>query len=214
MPMKNINEIEINIERITDIINNAKILMNDSYKMLITDSSIKFSLVNRNKFLSLSRDSFWKLGIIELAKLYGSRNDHFRLEFFLKDLIGNYNDANWRDKMELSELNSLLSNCLIQEVRNKTEKLKELRDQHYAHTDKIPSNHLTKVQFYFTDFIFLLELAEKIVEILSTKLLNKTQIFKQYGGENVDAFLNDYIENLNKLAIGFKNDKSNIPNKN
>ena len=45
-------QIENKIDKIIIIINEAKFLMNDSYKMLMTDTSAKHVIINRNKFLT------------------------------------------------------------------------------------------------------------------------------------------------------------------
>ena len=180
------------------IILDAKELMNDSYKMLMVDSSEKFSLIKRNKFLNRVRTSFWKLAIIELTKLYGSSMDHFRLDELINEMIVNYCSAEWATNISTDELKILQDYLNSDEIKVRTEKLRNMRNQHYAHTDKAPKNNIHDIKFYFLDFAFLLRNAELIVEELMSKIFDSQKIFLPYEGEDVDMFLNSYIE-LRKL---------------
>jgi|JI10StandDraft_1071094.scaffolds.fasta_scaffold429080_4 hypothetical protein len=193
-------QIEKKIDKIIIIINEAKFLMNDSYKMLMTDTSAKHVIINRNKFLTRVRESFWKLAVIELAKIYGSKNDKFRLEHFLNTLIENHKKGEYKLLISKKELNSLLSFLQKEDVLEKVEKLKEVRDKHYAHTDE-NAKSLHEIKFYFTDFVFLLRTAELIIESINNKLFNKQRSFKSYFGDEADEFLNLFIENTEACLI-------------
>ncbi|HPN18652.1 MAG TPA: hypothetical protein PK546_03865 [Chitinophagales bacterium] len=193
-------QIENKIDKIIIIINEAKFLMNDSYKMLMTDTSAKHVIINRNKFLTRVRESFWKLAVIELAKIYDSKNDKFRLEHFLNTLIENHKKGEYKLLISKKELNSLLSFLQKEDVLEKVEKLKEVRDKHYAHTDE-NAKSLHEIKFYFTDFVFLLRTAELIIESINNKLFNKQRSFKSYFGDEADEFLNLFIENTEACLI-------------
>ena len=67
--------------------------------------------------------------------------------------------------------------------------------------DKAPKDNLYEIKFYFLDYAFLLRNAELIVEELMTKIFNSSKIFLPYAGEDVEMFLNSYIElrHLNAL---------------
>ena len=193
-------QIENKIDKIIIIINEAKFLMNDSYKMLMTDTSAKHVIINRNKFLTRVKESFWKLAVIELAKIYDSKNDKFRLEHFLNTLIENHKKGEYKLLISKKELNSLLSFLQKEDVLEKVEKLKEVRDKHYAHTDE-NAKSLHEIKFYFTDFVFLLRTAELIIESINNKLFNKQRSFKSYFGDEADEFLNLFIENTEACLI-------------
>ena len=193
-------QIENKIDKIIIIINEAKFLMNDSYKMLMTDTSAKHVIINRNKFLTRVKESFWKLAVIELAKIYDSKNDKFRLEHFLNTLIENHKKGEYKLLISIKELNSLLSFLQKEDVLEKVEKLKEVRDKHYAHTDE-NAKSLHEIKFYFTDFVFLLRTAELIIESINNKLFNKQRSFKSYFGDEADEFLNLFIENTEACLI-------------
>ena len=185
-------QIENKIDKIIIIINEAKFLMNDSYKMLMTDTSAKHVIINRNKFLTRVKESFWKL--------YDSKNDKFRLEHFLNTLIENHKKGEYKLLISKKELNSLLSFLQKEDVLEKVEKLKEVRDKHYAHTDE-NAKSLHEIKFYFTDFVFLLRTAELIIESINNKLFNKQRSFKSYFGDEADEFLNLFIENTEACLI-------------
>ena len=132
--MKTKFELKEKLIVIVQIILDAKELMNDSYKMLMADLLKKFSLITRNKFLNRVRISFWKLAIIELTKLFGSRMDDFRLDELINEMLVNYNSGEWAANISLDELKALQNYLNNEEVKIRTDKLRKIRNQHYAHT--------------------------------------------------------------------------------
>lgn len=182
------------LNEIIQILEDSKKLMNDSYRMLMADSSEKFSLINRNKFLTRVRDSFWKLAVIELTKLYGSRNDCFRLDMLIDQMILNYENAEWSTNISKADLETLQTTLNNNEILIRKEKLKEIRDQHYAHKDQNPDHNIHDIKFYYIDLDELIRAAELIISELMLKIFGLSSSFNTYDGEDVDNFLNTHLK--------------------
>lgn len=200
--MTSIAEIETDLEKISDILRVARKLAFDCHSMLLSDN-VTFSIISRDKFLTRVRDSFWELAIIELSKLYGQnkRNDQCSLFVLLKYLEENRLNSEWRDKISTDEINRLLYDLNSDATKIRIDKLFDLRNQHYAHTDKTPKKNKYDIQFYFEDCFFLIELAEGIIKYLSDKILNKSIQFQKYTGENTTEFFQNHLEYIRLAGL-------------
>ena len=193
--MKSTQDIENDLNRISEILQYSKKLTFDSYSMLVAKTNAKHNVIWGDKFLKRTRDSLWLLAMIELAKLFGQskQNDHFSIPIFISELRKFHLTSKWKHLITSAELKQ----CSIQfknaEIRTRIDKLKELRNQHLAHTDKNPDNNIYNVKFYFEDSMYLIEQAEEIITYLSSKLLPSPIEFQEYKGEDVDSFLDKHI---------------------
>lgn len=195
--MKTKQDLKEKLIYIVEIILDVKKLVNDSYRMLMADSSEKFTLISRDSFLTRVRNSFEKLAVIELTKLYGSKSDNYRLDALLNDLLSNYKNSEWTHSISKVDLDDLLSHLNDDEMHSRKVKLKELRDQHYAHRDQNPKNNVHDIRFYYSDFAYLLRVAELIIDELMQKIFELPSSFKIYEGEDADNFLNSYLNKIN-----------------
>lgn len=193
-------ELKDKLDKIIEIISDAKVLVNDSYFMLVTDTSEKFTLVSRDKFLRRVQLSFWKLAIIELTKLFGSKKDDFRLDSLINQMINNFNNSEWSAYISKDDLNKLKALLDSSETGIKKKNLREIRDEHYAHTDITPSNHIDAIKFFYDDFKYLMNRAEYIVNELMNKVFDDSAKFVTYNGEDVNNFLKQHLE-YRKLVI-------------
>ncbi|MGD0711869.1 MAG: hypothetical protein ABR968_11905 [Bacteroidales bacterium] len=189
-------EIESDLEKIVEILTFSRQLAYDSYKMLMTDSdsSEMFSVIARDKFLTRVRDSFFKLAIIELTKLYGNKkNNHYSFEALFDSL------KKYTDKISLEEITTLYADITNEEMFTKINNLIEIRDKHYAHTDKNPKRNLYCIKLQFKDISYLIEKAEIFINSLSIKILNKSIPFSKYDGGEMNEFFDKHLEYI-KLA--------------
>jgi hypothetical protein len=99
----------------------------------------------------------------------------------------------------MDELNSLVTFLKSPDIIKSVDRLKEIRKQHYAHTDKNPKNSIYDIKFYYDDCILLINKAEELIESLSKKLIDKSIALSNYQGEDVNTFLDNQIKNI-KLA--------------
>lgn len=187
------NEIEYTLLKITDILNYSYSLLNDSYRMLITSTNNEYKFINRNKFLRKAQIAFFKLGIIELCKLFGNpSNNHFsfyKLEstfpIINKDTILNIN--------RLEE----------EEIKNKIILLKEFRNQHFAHTDldidyskAKGKRSVYEINFYFEDAFQLINIAELITDELNKKFIKREGISVLDKRNDADDFISKQMRLL------------------
>ena len=167
----------------------------------MTDSSEKFSLISKDNFLTRVRDSFWKLAIIESTKLYGSRNDQYRIELVIDQMLFNHKYAEWKTKIPKIDLKKFQNHLNSNDVQTNMKKLKEIRNQYYAHKDENPDHNIYEIKFYYIDFAFLLRTAELIISELMIKIFEPSFTFSPYDGIDVDSFLNNYMESVNALSL-------------
>ncbi|MBW8050091.1 MAG: hypothetical protein FVQ77_07090 [Cytophagales bacterium] len=198
--MRTNKELKDKLDKIIEIMSDAKVLVTDSYFMLVTDTSEKFTLVSRDKFLRRVQSSLWKLAIIELTKLFGSKKDNLRLDFLISQMINNFKNSEWSAYISKEDLNKLKALLDSSETAIKKKNLREIRDEHYAHTDITPSNHIDAVKFFYDDFKYLINLAEYIVNALMNKVFDVSVKFVTYNGEDVNNFLKQHLE-YRKLVI-------------
>ena len=181
----------------TDILNYSNSLLEDSHRMLFTPTSEEFSLVNRSKFLRKTQIAFFKLGVIELCKLFGNqRVNHFSF-YTIENL---FPVANKPDILTMTHLKD-------NEVIKKIKLLEELRDKHFAHTDidiefkkENGKRNIYEIKFYFDDAFYLINTAELIIAELYEKLQEKKNS-KIINKENdADIFLITYLELLDRIG--------------
>src|ERR1039457_4873631 len=159
------------LSNMTDILNYSNSLLKDSYRMLLTNTNKEFIFIHRSKFLKKSQLAFFKLGVIELCKLFGNQwsSNHFSFSK-MKILFPVVNESNILTMTYLKDI----------EVVKKIKLLNELRNKHFAHTDlqiefakKNGKRSIYKIKFYFDDAFFLINKAELIIAELYEKLQEK-----------------------------------------
>ena len=204
--MNTLNEIAKHLETISEILIDARHLSNDGHQMLLGDNETHI-VITRSNFLKRLRGSLYELSVVELAKLFSHKNsnDDYSIFKLLKVLQNNLQQSEWANKINSSEIQDLESALTSPAMDLKVKKLMELRNQHFAHTDKDRDN---RIDFYYTDITDLIVTGEGIVNVISTKLLNKPINFSKYEGEDVTTFFKDYkniihlagMYNLSKVA--------------
>lgn len=196
--MKTIKEIETELSKISEILHYCRKLTYDSHCMLVAKTNTKHIIIWRDKFLTRTRDSLWFLSIIELSKIYGQnkQNDHFSIMILVAELRKSHSTSKWKEMISSKELKQCAAELKASDIKIRVNKLKELRNQHLAHTDKNPNNNIYNVKFYFDDSTYLIEQAEKMITFLSMKLLSTPITFQEYNGEDVDLFLDNHINYL------------------
>ena len=200
--MQKILDVEKDLNKIAEILVYSKQLTYDSYFMLVTKTSTKFNIISRDKFLQRIQKSFWILAIIELSKLFGpiEGNDKFSIILLIDNLKNAHSNSEWTNLITDKELEKINSEFNTSEMKIHIKNLRELRNQHFAHADKNPKNHIHDIKFYFDNSIFLIEKLEKIITFLSEKLLNKPITFHNYKGEEMDSFFDKHINYIEGLS--------------
>lgn len=183
-----------------DLIQSARYSLMDSYHMIHTPTSELFVLVNRDKFLSRTRVQLWRISVIELCKVFSrSRNEDFRISKLLRDVVTRYDDINWKNhiKSDVDAFSEILDSSSISSI---VDDLIELRNQHYAHSDKSPNKHHHEIKLYYEQMLTLILLAEQIVDKLNFGILDIEPSSSRYEGNNVRCLLKNIIEDREELG--------------
>lgn len=136
------------------------------------------------------RFAFWRLGIIEIAKLFlKSRNQHYNLLDYIESLIYGYDTYSWIQGLEKEKLEGWLIELNSESIKAVRDKISVQRDNYFAHTDKNPHRKLTSVQLSFDDVDKLLSLTETIIFELKINCLSVHTDFEITGMEKVGNIL-------------------------
>lgn len=198
-----IDEIKIKLNKTISILNDSKILERDSYKIITTDSSEKFTIIDNNDFLKNITLSLWKLSIIELHKLFGGKNDNFKISKLLTDILETQEKSEWCDLITKIELENLQKKMESLETIKNIENLKYIRDKYYAHSDENPKKSIYEIKYFHESSNYLIQLADNILEQLMVKLIDKNYKISKYNGENAINFINQQSEYI-KLSGLYK----------
>jgi len=200
-------ELEYRIEVMESILVYSYSLLKDSDRLLTTPIKGEYRVVKTSRFLKKTRLAFYKLGIIELCKLFGQATYSNQFSFYL--LKKDYD-------LEFKCIVSSLSILDEDNFKNKIKLLKELRNQHFAHTDtdiisvfnpdRKKRNKIHEIRFYINDAFYLIGIAEKIIIEINEKILGITKNYILEEEKDAELFLsnqmdllNNYVNNSNHL---------------
>jgi hypothetical protein len=124
-------------------------------------------------FVRRLKIAFWRLGIIEISKLFQkSRNQHYNLIDYLKDLHDNYDNYPWMKNFPKAKLNEWLERLNSERILTTLRKIDIQRNQYFAHTDKNPIAELKDSIIEFQEINELIDFTEEIIFELKEKCLD------------------------------------------
>lgn len=193
----NYKKLEYVLSNMVEILNYSNSLLKDSHRMVLTKNNNEFTFIFRCEFLRKTQSALFKLGVIELCKLFGNRKTNHFSFYKMSSLFPDANEANISTMKSLHEI----------EVVKKIKLLEELRNQHFAHTDLHieyenvkGKRSIYEIEFYFDEAFCLINLAEAIISEFYEKLQQKKihKIIKK----QIDAeiFLTTQLELLDKVS--------------
>jgi len=128
---------------------------------------------SQNWTIGRIKKAFWRLGIIEMAKLFqDSRNQHFNLIDYLENLLENYTEYDWINNLPKFKIQNWLEKLNSINFLSIRERISIQRDNYFAHTDRNPKQELTDSQITFEEINSLLNLTEEIIFKLNEFCLN------------------------------------------
>ena len=193
-------ELRYRISNMAQILTYSNSLLKDSKRMLITLTSEEFSFINRNRFLRKVQSAFFELAIIELCKLFAKgiepkkKSQRIKNHFSFEQV-----KILFKDKIEqnISAITQLEDHTIIRKI----DCLRELRDQHFAHSDldieydtKRGKKYIHQIGFYFTDADDLMDIAEKIIIEMYDKLLGQHKVAIRNNETDAEIFLTNHIK--------------------
>jgi len=179
----NKNELEKELEKIWQILLQAKQCFYLSFYLYKPKTQDELDYLTSSIEFKLIRETMWKMGIIELGKLFIKSDNHkFNLHKFLNKLTKNHvglpqeQICKWRSKIDLEvDTVSMLQN---------------LRDKLYAHTDREINFSTESVTFEKFEGLFLI--VEQIIKEIFETVFN--------GMAEIDCGMFD-IERFNIIKI-------------
>lgn len=190
-------KLEYVLSNMADILNYSNSLLKDSYRMLLTKNNKEFIFIHRCKFLRKTQSAFFKLGVIELCKLFGNQRTNYFSFYKIQSLFSDANETNISTMTYLKDI----------KVVKKIKFLEELRNQHFAHTDlhiefkkENGKRNIHEIKFYFDDAFYLISTAELIIAELYEKLQEKKNSKILNEKNEADIFLTTQLELLNKVG--------------
>lgn len=146
-----------------------------------------------NLIIRRIRFAFWKLCIIETAKLFQkSKNQHYNLIDFIETLISGYDVYSWIQSIKKETLEEWLKKLNSEKIMAIRDRVKVQRNKYFAHSDKNPDIKLSDIQIDFDEFNELLELTETILSGLKNHCFRIHVDFEVTGMEKAGNILNAF----------------------
>jgi hypothetical protein len=195
----------------------AKYYIKDVKYLNNPDTSEEAEAVIENHYIKRIRIAFWKLGIIELAKLFHkSKSQHYNLFDYIHSLILAYDTYQWMQGIEKEKLKGWLEELNCERIKCIIHKVCVQRNKYFAHTDKNPDTPLRNVLLSFNDVEELLKLTELIIYDLKLNCLRIDTDFEILGHEKAGNILNAFVALKEKkdleTQLELERDKRQIEN--
>lgn len=163
---------EIELQNILLIHFNAKYYFVDVKYLNNPETTKEMIAAGEYPYIKRIRIAFWRLGIIEIAKLFQkSKNQHYNLIDYLESLISGYDQYTWLHGTNKDRLINWLSTLESEKIKKLRGNIDIQRNQYFAHTDKSPSIKLENSQMSFENIEELIMLTENIIFELKAKVL-------------------------------------------
>ena len=180
--MKTENELIEEIKNITEIYLNIRIL-NDNCKYLKNpDTPKEFEIRYEYTVFQGIIYAMDRMVIIELCKLYGRRNDNYRIELFLKNVLNNFDSSEYAckiSKQQIEDWQNALSSDL--NLINLILKIQTLRDKYIAHKDRSPTEPINSFAPTMVEFQYLFDFVEKVIQYFEKHINNISPTFDKIG---------------------------------
>lgn len=199
---------EKELENILQIHFDAKYYFKDVKYLNKPETTEEAIVIVDNFIIRRIRFSFWRLGIIEIAKLFlKSRNQHYNLLDYIESLIFGYETYPWIQRIKRDKLEEWLKNLNSERIKSIRDKISVQRDNYFAHTDKNPHRKLSSVQLSFSDVDELIKLTESIIFELKVNCLSVHTDFEITGMERVGDILKAFAALKEKRESDLKQER-------
>lgn len=190
MKIRSKDYFEKELENILYIHFDAKYYFEDVKYLNNPDTLEERIAANENFIVRRIRIAFWRLVIIEIAKLFQkSKSQHYNLLNYIEELINNYNNYSWIQDLPKNKLESWLELLNSNKIKNIRDKISVQRNKYFAHTDKNPDIKLENAQLSFDEIYELLSLTESIIFELKVNCLSTHTDFEITGMEKAGNIL-------------------------
>jgi hypothetical protein len=184
---------EKELENILQIHFDAKYYFKDVKYLNNPETSGEGLAATENFIIRRIRVAFWRLGIIEIAKLFQkSRNQHYNLLDYIESIIFGYENYYWIQNIKKEKLEEWLTKLDSERIKTIRYKISVQRNNYFVHTDKKLHRELCSVQLSIDDIDELLKLTETIIFELKVNCLSVHTDFEVTGMEKAGNILNAF----------------------
>lgn len=185
---------ETELENILNIHFDAKYYLEDVKYLNNPESNEEKIAAVEYFIIKRIRIAFWRLGIIEIAKLFQkSRSQHYNLINFLEELILNYDQYAWIHDLPKNMLEEWIGILNSEKLLSLRERIRVQRNNYFAHTDKNPKIKLSNVQIEFEEINTLISLTESIIFQLKVYCFSTHSDFEITGLERAGNILLAFV---------------------
>ena len=204
-------ELKEEIEKVWHIYTYANECFQISYYLHKPQSKLEFEYLNNSSLFKFMKHSFWRLTVIELAKVFsGSKN---RDRYNLLHIISKLKKNGYYSNLKMNSKNILLWEKELSENQDSINDIMNLRDKLYSHTDPNKDKYTNSdITFERTQKLF--DLIKKIIKEIYREILDGEPHFQDslIGADNIqfvkilaenrknkiDTMVQNFIQNRNK----------------
>jgi hypothetical protein len=193
--MTSLEDLKIEIDSISDILIRANLFYNDSRYFSNPTSESERETKKAFKYLNQIHYSTWILTVLEFCKLFDNReSQQFNILKFLKKLNSSLQKLNIQNKVDSKDIKKWEYKLNSDNVQETIEKLKNLRDQYYAHRDRNPKYTVSDLIPDNESLDNLLNIGKEIVFEIYNKVFEIHQLFDIPGKINASKVLRHLAE--------------------
>jgi hypothetical protein len=150
-------------------------------------------ITNRDPFFHLTANSSWAMVVVDLCKIFQkSSSQRYNLNKLFDDL-----KTNLANKPILDQIGELVIDQCISDIialGPTIDKLKFLRDKHYAHVDDISLDLNTLINPSFVETEEALNVLAKIINRISYKIFDAEYMFNDQDWVNAPSIVQDILK--------------------
>lgn len=166
-------------------------------KKIAEHDKSKFSDI---RFISFISYNCWYILIIELCKLFeqNNKNQHYNVYRLLNILKNNYKKLEYKNLISKSDIDQFYNNLNALEVIKVRDKIVQLRNKFYAHTDRDADIFVNNIRVTLNEVELLFNVLRNFIYEIKSKVFDGHTIFEDKIFIQIDEILAK-IETANKI---------------
>jgi hypothetical protein len=160
-------ELQCDTEKMLSLCSSAKLSFDDCLYMRNTANPEERAVIENDVYVQRSMFVHGVFAVLQITKLFGGKNDDYAIAKLLNKLFEAQPQAAWRDKLDRARIQGWQDKLASPEVSDPAQRLRTLRDKHFAHADKGTPSLDGELRSFWTDMPILLDLADEIAGAVS-----------------------------------------------
>lgn len=170
--IESLTGLKTEIEKMISIWYSAETYFRDNMYLLEPETEEEKVVAHYDLFIKRARYALGVMSVLQLYKLYGGDNDDFSIKKFLNKLLNTHKNSEWKEKIPLNSIKSWQTELQEQTMAENITKVKGLRDQYYAHSDRNPEA-FEKLVMKSDEMRKLLKFCEDVLLKISVDVFNQ-----------------------------------------